>query len=154
MRLSKKTQYALRALTQLAMHPDGGHVQARELARTEHIPAKFLEHILLLLTNAHILLSRRGVGGGYTLGRPADQITLAEIIRLTEGALLLLNCADGRTGGCCSWAESQEDCGLRTVMRDTAAGFLEALEATTLADVCARTEDLQRQKASTVLYAI
>ena len=154
MRLSKKSQYALRALTRLAMAPKRGHVQAHELARSEHIPGKFLEHILLVLTNARILQSRRGVGGGYTLNRGPDQITLGEVICLMEGALSLFSCHDETAGGCCSWAESGEDCGLCGLMGELGAGFSRALEATTLADVCARTRDLQRQRAATGTYDI
>jgi len=72
MRLSKKTEYALRALIYAARSPEGTSFQIRDLAEKNGIPKKFLELILLELKNAGVLTSRRGVGGGYLLARRPD----------------------------------------------------------------------------------
>jgi Rrf2 family protein len=87
MRLSKKTEYALRALIHAARYPEGTTFQIRDLAEKNGIPKKFLELILLDLKNAGILTSRRGVGGGYLLARRPDTIRAVEIIEVFEGPM-------------------------------------------------------------------
>lgn len=153
MKLSKKGEYALRALIDLAMHPDRGVVQAQSVALKENIPIKFLEQILSALKNAGILQSRRGVGGGYTLSRPADQITLGEIIRLIDGPLAPIGCASKTAPQRCSCPD-EATCGLRSVMLEVRNAVSQIVDHTTLGDVCVRTEELQRQKELVPLYAI
>jgi Rrf2 family protein len=85
MRLSKKTEYALRALIYAARFPEGTTFQIRDLAEKNGIPKKFLELILLELKNAGLLESRRGVGGGYLLARRPETIRAAEIVEAFEG---------------------------------------------------------------------
>ena len=135
------------------MYPEKGNVRTQELAQKERIPIKFLEHILLVLTNGGILQSRRGVGGGYALTRPAEQIRLGEVIRLTEGPLNLVNCNEETTQESCSCID-EETCGLRDVLQDISTAFAEIVDGVSLADVCERTHDLQRQKAHTAFYNI
>src|SRR5512134_1398994 len=85
MRLSKKTEYALRALIYAARFPGGTTFQIRDLAEKNGIPKKFLELILLELKNVGLLESRRGVGGGYLLARRPETIRAAEIVEAFEG---------------------------------------------------------------------
>lgn len=153
MKLSKKTEYALRALIELALHADQGNLQSQELARRENIPVKFLEQILLALKNAGVLQSRRGAGGGYALNRPAAQITLGEVIRLIEGPLMLLECIDGAIPDNCSCAD-EAICGIRDVMADVSSGITDLVDAVTLANMCDRTRELRKQKSFTPLYSI
>src|SRR6266481_1041434 len=87
MRLSARSDYALRAAIELAAS-GGGHVTADQLARTEGIPGKFLEAILTQLRRAGLVRSQRGPDGGFWLARPADEISLADIIRAIDGPLL------------------------------------------------------------------
>jgi Rrf2 family protein len=84
--ISAKADYAVRALIELAAR-GGGPVKGEQLAVAQHIPAKFLEAILAQLRQARLLQSRRGAEGGYWLARPADEITLADIIRAADGPL-------------------------------------------------------------------
>ena len=86
MQISAKADYALRALVELAAS-GGGPVKGEALAGSQDIPPRFLESILAQLRQRGILLSRRGAEGGYWLARPADLITLAEVIRATDGPL-------------------------------------------------------------------
>lgn len=83
MRISARTQYALRAMVALAAGQ--GLVHADKIAAEQDIPRRFCDNILLHLRRCGLLLSRRGPEGGYRLARPAAQITLAEVIRVTEG---------------------------------------------------------------------
>ncbi len=87
MRLSARADYALRAAIELAAASDG-HVTADQLARAQQIPGKFLETILTQLRRAGLVRSQRGPEGGFWLARPADQISLADIIRAIDGQLL------------------------------------------------------------------
>jgi Rrf2 family protein len=87
MRLSARADYALRAAIELAAS-GGGHVTADQLARTQHIPGKFLEAILTQLRRAGLVRSQRGPDGGFWLARPAADISLADIIRAIDGPLV------------------------------------------------------------------
>ena len=85
MRVSAKVDYALRAMLELA--DAGGLVKGELLATAQGIPQKFLESILLDLRHAELVTSRRGVEGGYALGRRPEEITLADVIRAVEGPI-------------------------------------------------------------------
>ncbi len=84
MRLSARTHYALRAAAELAAAPPGP-VPAERISTAQRIPRRFLDNILLQLRRAGLIHSQRGPDGGYWLARPADQITLAEVIIVIEG---------------------------------------------------------------------
>jgi Rrf2 family protein len=84
--VSAKADYAVRALTELAAQ-GGGPVKGERLAIAQQIPPKFLEAILAQLRQAGLLQSRRGAEGGYWLARPADEISIADIIRAADGPL-------------------------------------------------------------------
>lgn len=86
MQVNAKVDYALRALTELT-NVAPGPMKAEAIARAQGIPPKFLENILLELRHAGIVLSQRGADGGYRLGRPAAEISLAEVIRVVDGPL-------------------------------------------------------------------
>ncbi len=87
MHISAKADYALRALLTLAGEPEGQPITADALASRQHLPLKFLENILVDLKRIGLVTSQRGAGGGYRLGRPAESITAAEVIRALEGPL-------------------------------------------------------------------
>src|SRR5438105_3722940 len=86
MRTTAKADYAVRAAIELAASGDGP-VKAEALAEAQGIPLNFLENILLDLRRAGVVESRRGAAGGYLLARPADRISLADVIRAVEGPL-------------------------------------------------------------------
>ena len=87
MRLTTRSEYALLALIHLARQPRGTLVSVQAIASSQDIPPKFLEQILLTLKRARYVRSQRGQHGGYALARPARAISVAEIIRLLDGAL-------------------------------------------------------------------
>jgi Rrf2 family protein len=130
-RVSAKVDYALRAMLELAAA--GGLVKGEQLATAQGIPQKFLETILVDLRHAELVASRRGVDGGYSLGKPADEISIADVIRAVEGPIATVRGVrpddivyDGPARALAPvWVE------LRTAMRGV-------LEETTLADVVAR----------------
>jgi len=86
MRVSAKSDYAIRAAVELAAAGDGP-VKGDRIAKSQSIPSNFLENILADLRNAGIVSSRRGAEGGYWLARPADEVSLADVIRAVDGPL-------------------------------------------------------------------
>ncbi len=137
MRLSKRGEYGLRALQDLAAHYGAGPVSNRDLAERNVIPSRFLEQILLTLKHGRIVHSQKGPQGGYYLARPPQQITLAEAVRLLDGPLAPISCVSETAYEPCGCPD-METCGLRRVMkevRDTVAGIM---ENTTLADLVAK----------------
>jgi Rrf2 family protein len=86
MRISARADYALRAAAELAA-AGGGPVKGDALATSQSIPHKFLENILADLRHARLVRSQRGADGGYWLAQPAEQISLADVIRAVEGPL-------------------------------------------------------------------
>ncbi|MBN1538271.1 MAG: Rrf2 family transcriptional regulator [Anaerolineales bacterium] len=143
MRLSKRGEYGLRAMIDLAiLEPETGNgvVQIKEIAEREKIPAKFLEQILLTLKNAGLLHSKMGIGGGYYLARPADEITLGHIIRILDGPLAPIRCVSQMAYEPCGCPD-ERTCGLRLVMLDVRNAISDILDKTSLMDVCKRVED-------------
>jgi len=140
MRLSKRGEYGLRAMADLASTPaPGALAQAKEIAEREQIPVKFLEQILLTLKNAGLLGSRMGAGGGYYLARPADQITLGQIVRILDGPLAPIRCVSKMAYEPCACPD-EATCGLRLVMQDVRNAISDILDHTSLADVARRVE--------------
>ena len=115
MRISRRAEYALRALIALARQ--GRALQIIELSRIENIPVKFLEQILLALRNAGFLSSKRGVGGGYTLRMQPSQITVGDVIRAMDGPIAPVPCAAKQPLEKCSCPDPQR-CALRLLMTD------------------------------------
>lgn len=87
MRVSAKADYAVRAALELAAAGEDGPVKGEKLAQAQDIPLQFLEHILLELKHHGIVRARRGAKGGYWLARPADEVTVADVVRAVEGPI-------------------------------------------------------------------
>jgi Rrf2 family protein len=129
MRISKKAEYALRALVTIARQNKSWRIE--ELSARENIPIKYLEQILLALRHAGILTSKRGVGGGYTLLRPASKIAVGEIIRILDGPLAPVPCAVAGATERCSCPDPRT-CPVRIVMTDITRDLAEALNERTI----------------------
>ncbi len=133
MRVSAKTDYALRAAVELASSADASTpVKGERLATSQNIPLRFLENILLQLRHAGIIESRRGADGGYKLARPAEEITLADVIRAIDGPLAGVSGARPET---LDFQGSTEP--LREVWVAVRASLRGVLEQVSLADVAA-----------------
>ena len=132
MRVSAKTDYALRAIVELAAAGDGAPVKGERLATSQTIPLRFLENILLQLRHAGLVESRRGAEGGYRLARPADEIALADVIRAIDGPLAGVG---GARPEALDFQGSAEP--LREVWVAVRAALRAVLEGVTVADVAA-----------------
>jgi Rrf2 family iron-sulfur cluster assembly transcriptional regulator len=91
MKVSTRGDYAARALLSLALHSRERPTSVKEIAERTHLPQPYLEQILLSVKGAGLVRSKRGVGGGYVLARPPEQITLADIVAAVEGPQLPLS---------------------------------------------------------------
>ena len=132
MHVSAKADYALRAMAELAA-ATRVPVTAERLATAQAIPAKFLESILLELRHAGLVVSRRGAEGGYQLARPAEEISLADVIRAVEGPLATVR---GVRPESVSYVGAAT--GLRDVWIDLRSAMRSVLERTTLAELVSR----------------
>ena len=94
MMVSAKGRYALCVLIDLAQHTGDGCVSLSDVSRRQGVSLKYLESIASLLHKAGLLISRRGKNGGYALARPAEEITVSEVLLLTEGSLSPTLCVD------------------------------------------------------------
>jgi len=150
MRLSKKTEYALRALIYFARFPEGTTFQIRELAEKNGIPKKFLELILLDLKNAGIVTSRRGVGGGYLLARRADTIRAGEIVEVFEGPIAY---GEGRRTGGRSGGQEPSAAVARMVAESSRAAAA-VLSRWTLTDLAREEDEAAERRRRNVMYFI
>src|SRR5690606_6508554 len=110
--LSKKTKYGLKAMVYLARNADRFPILISEISQNEMIPQKFLEGILLDLKKNGLLASKKGKGGGYFLMRPAQEITIASIIRVLDGPIALLPCVSLNYYQTCSDCHDELTCSL------------------------------------------
>ncbi len=130
MKLSKKSEYGLRALLELTRVHGTATLQRHEIAARQRIPVEFLEQILLALKRAGLLSSRRGKKGGYALIKPPADITLGQVIRILDGPLAPIGCVSKTAyQKChdCPYTDTPR-CPVQSVMgtvRDAIAGILD-----------------------------
>jgi len=148
MKLTKRSEYGLRAMIEMACwETENGtrFIQIKDIAQREKIPAKFLEQILLTLKNAGLVNSRMGINGGYYLSKPPAEITLGQIIRVLDGPLAPIRCVSQIAYEPCGCPD-EETCGLRLIMFDVRAAISNILDRTTLAQVVQRVEAARQAK--------
>lgn len=132
--LSKKSQYAFKALTYLSEKFNEGPVLISEIAAKKKIPIKFLESILLELKKADILDSKKGKGGGYFLKQKPEKVKVSTVIRLINGPIAMLPCVSlyfyERCKNC-----NEKHCGLHDMMIQVRDATLNIVENRTLKDL-------------------
>ena len=135
-KLSKRGEYALRALIDLGIASELGWpmLQISELASKEKLPTKFLEQIFTQLKSAGYVASRRGKFGGYSLARPMSRIKFGAVIRLIDGPLAPIRCVSQTSYARCSCPD-ENHCGLRMLMFDVRNAISTILDRYTLADI-------------------
>ncbi|HNR95217.1 MAG TPA: Rrf2 family transcriptional regulator [Kiritimatiellia bacterium] len=142
MKLTTKSEYALLALLHMARQDPSAWTSVDAVARAKNIPPKFLEQILLALKRARLLRSTKGKHGGYQLAKPAGQISIAEIVRVLDGALAPVESVSEY------FYEStpiEGEPGLVRVFKKIRDYASDLLESTTLADIC-RNRPLKRRR--------
>jgi Rrf2 family protein len=132
--LSKKSQYAFKALTYLTEKYNKGPVLIAEIAKHKKIPLKFLENILLELKREGFLDSKKGKGGGYFLAQNPAKIKVASIVRIINGPIAMLPCVSLYFYERCKNCD-EKNCGLHDMMIDVRDATLNILEKRTLQDL-------------------
>jgi Rrf2 family protein len=130
--LSKKTRYAIVALTRLAREYGKGPIQIKSIAASEKIPQSFLENILLELRKMGILGSKLGKSGGYFLLKKPEDVNLAEIIRHFEGTIAMMYCVSEKAYQPCEFCKDEATCEIRRVFKEIRDKNYEILTRTTL----------------------
>jgi Rrf2 family protein len=144
MRVSKKTDYALRALFTLVEHYHGAPIPIRELARRNDVPKRFLEQIMLALKSQGWVDSVAGIRGGYVLARSPSKITMGEVVRHFDGILAPIDCVSVTGYQRCS---QESVCRFRRVFFDARNYVANLMDRSTLADV-AKGSPLSKQEIS------
>jgi Rrf2 family protein len=132
MRVSKKTDYALRALFTLVDHYHGAPIPIRELARRNDVPKRFLEHIMLALKAQGWVDSMAGIRGGYFLTKSPDKITMGEVVRHFDGILAPIDCVSVTGYKRCS---QESVCRFRRVFLDARNYVATVMDRATLMEV-------------------
>ena len=132
--LSKKSQYAFKALSYLVANRLKGPILISEISESKKIPLKFLENILLQLKKFEILDSKKGKGGGYFLKDDPSKTTLAKVLRIVNGPIALLPCVSLNFYEKCENC-SEDHCSLHDILIEVRDASLKILEGKTLADL-------------------
>ena len=145
-RLSKTTDYGIVLMAQLAADARKPSQNARELAETSDLPVPMASKILKALAKEGLLTSQRGSKGGYSLAKPADELTVSEMIRVLEGPVALTDCAIGP-----SRCEHETMCAVREPWQVISRVVEQALADVTLADLVRRRTDASGRRIGSML---
>lgn len=137
MHFSSKERYGLRAMAELASRYGEGPVSLSEVARAQSIALATLEQVVAPLRRAGLLASTRGASGGYALARAPERITVGDVLRALEGALVPIPCLEEGAGAC----RLARQCATRPVWALVRDRLAETLDKTTLADICSQEFD-------------
>lgn len=133
MKVSTRGDYASRALLSLALHADDGRPNSvRDIAERTALPQPYLEQILLALKGAGLVRSKRGVGGGYVLARPPEEITLAEIVGAVDGPIAAGDFGAPHADGAC---DHEGQCVLLAIWGDVSTRMRSLLTSISLTDL-------------------
>jgi len=130
--ISKKTRYAILAMTRLAKEYGNGPILISDIAKGENIPQRFLENILLELKKQGILGSKLGKSGGYYLLKPPDEVSLLDVVRHFEGTIALMYCVSEKAYQPCEFCKIEEKCKIRGVFKEIRDTTYRILENSTL----------------------
>lgn len=141
MSVSSKCYYAIRAIYALSAHEGPGPMKIADIAEREHIPIRFLEVILSQLKGGGFVQSRRGAEGGYRLGRPADQITVGQVMRYVDGPIAPVDCVSQSRPKVCEFHGECHFFGFWGRVRDAISGIV---DCTTFADLVRENRERRR----------
>jgi Rrf2 family protein len=142
MKISYKSDYALKALLDLSLYSKNGQaVKLSEIATRQDIPEPYLEQILLLMKKGGLVLSKAGKGGGFFLSKKPEDLTLGEALRVMEGPIEPIACAvDPAYAGC----RDAERCAFQEVWIRLSGAMAAVLDKVTFADLARRARELRK----------
>ena len=132
MQINARSEYAVRAVLDLSIHYSDGYVLAREIAKRQHIPPKFLPQILHSLRSADLLEATRGAKGGFRLRVPPGQLTVGRVIEAVQGPVFSYPCAQDDE------CELREDCPICGLWADARQSLRTVLNKTSFLDLAKR----------------
>ena len=138
MKISTKGRYALRMMVDLAQNKARGFIPLKEISERQGVSKKYLELIVSSFHNSNLINAGRGFQGGYQLAKPPEQITVGEILRMTEGSLAPVACLECDPQGC----ERRDECPTLFIWQELDRRIEDYLDSVTLQDI------LDRQNAS------
>ncbi len=139
MKISTKGRYGLRVMTDLAVNGQSDCVSLKDIAEREHLSEKYLEQIVNQLSKAGLVRSIRGAKGGYRLTREAEEITVEEILRATEGSLAPVACAEDN-GKCINYG----DCVTSFIWTEIYKATIGVVSRITLKDLAERSQQIEK----------
>lgn len=131
MKISTKGRYAIRLLLDLAQHKNDGYIALKDIAKRQEISKKYLEQIVPMLNKSDFLRTNRGYQGGYMLAKEPDQYTIGDILRITEGSLAPVACAEQSPVEC----SRSSDCLTLSLWKGLYKVICEYLDSITLQDL-------------------
>ena len=146
MKISTKGRYAIRMLIDLSEHMNEGFIPLKDVSERQNISKKYLEQIVPLLNNGKLLRTERGAQGGYQIAKAPDTVTVADVLRLTEGSLAPVDCGGQNPVQCVRGSF----CAALPVWQGLTQVIIEYLESITLQDIL----DQQRERDSSYDYVI
>ncbi len=134
MRLSTQSRYGVRAIFDIAYHSEGLETQVKDISRRQGISQRYLEQIFQKLKKAGVVRSKRGPSGGYFLGKKPEDITISEIVQITEGSINPVRCVD--EGNSAQWCERSGECVTQIVWNEAGKRLREYFSSVTIKDLC------------------
>ncbi len=135
MKLSAQEEYGLRCLLQVAMQPGPEPVAIHGIAAAEGLSPEYVAKLMRVLRQGGLVTSTRGAGGGYHLARPADQISLSDVISVLDGPLFRDSHCDSHAGAVISCVHTPTACSIRSVWRWVGGALDKVLKKITVADL-------------------
>ena len=145
MRVSMKSDYALRAMIELALAHGSRTLQSSEIAARRGIPESYLEQLLTALRKAGLVTSVRGPQGGHALAAHPSRITAGDVVRVMEGPILVMDCLQGQES-----CRVSRECGLQPLWAEVRSAVESVLDGITVEELVAR----QQSRESQVMYHI
>ncbi len=139
MKISTKGRYGLRIMTDLAVNGNEGCVSLKDIAEREHLSEKYLEQIINLLSRAGLVKSLRGAKGGYHLTKSAEEITVEDILKATEGSLAPVACAED-SEKCVNYC----DCVTSFIWTEIYKATIGVVSSITLKDLAQRSQQIEK----------
>ncbi len=132
--LNRRGEYSILGMLYLAGNANGNVVEISEVAGSVGIPEKFLRILFHELVKSRLLRSQRGTGGGFALARPAEEITLRQVIEAIQGPIATFDCVSGHSSDC----KKIDGCALYTVLADIRGHIVKELDRHTLAELAGK----------------
>jgi Rrf2 family protein len=144
MRLSTQTRYGVRAIFDIAYHSEGLETQVKDISRRQEISQRYLEQIFQKLKRAGIVGSKRGPSGGYFLSKKPENITVGEVIRVTEGGIKPVLCVnpENSTQPC----ERSGECVTQIIWNEAGKRLKEYFDSITIKDLCNQAQEMGLKK--------